>query len=419
MHTEDTDEKSSDPSFSNGMNTEEEHSQLLAAKNEMKILFVVTKGDMGGAQKRIIDLAESYTAAGYDVTVASGLGGYLPARLKDSGITHQRLQYLSRSNPLKIVAYIFELWNYLRKQQEVFDVVHLNSSSALAGALSCKAPLSGKPKAVFTFRGLSILAPGYKTNPLKKLFYKYSYKAFLPFVDVGVFQCEANQSTAHALDIKTNHDVVIKDGIDPATQTYLDPADAREKLEAMVGEDLSSKKLVGAIGRLSYQKHYAFLIRQLRKLKKHRTDVACIIIGDGPEYDHLAGIIHRLGLTDSVFLIGRQDNAAQFLAGFDVFTLVSRYEGLSMTLTEAMHAGVPLLVSDVGCSGSIVADQRMVFHPGSAVEFIDKLDDLLDADDRDELSQAVYTRSKDLVLDKSATKYMDLYSSILGKNATL
>jgi glycosyltransferase involved in cell wall biosynthesis len=97
------------------------------------------------------------------------------------------------------------------------------------------------------------------------------------------------------------------------------------------------------------------------------------------------------------------------MAGLDVFVLPSHYEGLSMTLTEAMHASVPLLVSDVGCSGSIVGDQRMVYRPGNASEFIEKLGSLLDADDRNTLSEAVYSRSKELVLERSKNTYLDLY----------
>ncbi|MEX2514711.1 MAG: glycosyltransferase [Candidatus Paceibacterota bacterium] len=414
MNQEDSIAQSS--AVSNGMNTDDGDSQLPVKTGGLKILLVVTKADMGGAQKRIIDMATRYRDAGHQVTVASGPGSYLPRKLAARDIKHHFLAYLSRANPLKILAYIVELWNYLRRQDEPFDVVHLNSSSALAGALAARAPQAGSPKTVFTFRGLSVLAPGYKTNSLKKRFYEYSFKAFLPFVDVGVFQCAANQKVARDLGIQTTTEVVISDGIDPDAVDFLDPATAREKLASMVDGDIADKLLVGSIGRLAYAKNYAFLIRQLRKLKKHRQDVAAIIIGDGPEYDHLAGCIHRLGLTDSVFLVGAEEDAAQYLAGFDVFVLPSHYEGLSMTLTEAMHAGVPLLVSDVGCSGGVVGDERMVFQPGDAVEFLDKLEGLLDADDRDELSKAVHRRAQELVLDRSISKYLDLYEDITSSS---
>jgi len=99
----------------------------------------------------------------------------------------------------------------------------------------------------------------------------------------------------------------------------------------------------------------------------------------------------------------------ELIHGFDVFTLTSRYEGLSMTLTEAMHAGVPLLVSDVGCASEVVKDERMGFSVGNAVEFITKLRILLEVEDDQALSAAVKARAEDLVLEKSAQAYLKLY----------
>jgi len=74
-----------------------------------------------------------------------------------------------------------------------------------------------------------------------------------------------------------------------------------------------------------------------------------------------------------------------------------------------MHAGVPLLVSNVGCSG----DERMIFCEGDAVEFIVTLRQLLDASNTEGLSMSVTKRAKELVLEKSAGEYMDLYRSLL------
>jgi glycosyltransferase involved in cell wall biosynthesis len=279
----------------------------------------------------------------------------------------------------------------------------------LAGAFACKLQTRNRPRVVFTFRGLSVLAPGYKTNALKKRFYEWSYKAFLPFVDVGVFQCETNRDTANDLGINTKHEAVIMDGINAEEIDFMPYKEARQKLEGLVRVELAGKKVVGTIGRLSYQKNYSFLIQQMRKLKKYRQDVVCLIIGDGPERAKLEGEIDRLGLADSVFLVGEVKGAAKLLRGFDVFTLTSRYEGLSMTLTEAMHAGVPLLVSDVGCSSSVVGDERMVFQAGDAIDFVTKIRELLELEDFEELTQKLQAQAKQLSLSASVERYLQLY----------
>jgi glycosyltransferase involved in cell wall biosynthesis len=228
-------------------------------------------------------------------------------------------------------------------------------------------------------------------------------------VDVGVFQCETNRDTANDLGINTKHEAVIMDGINAEEIDFMPYKEARQKLEGLVRVELAGKKVVGTIGRLSYQKNYSFLIQQMRKLKKYRQDVVCLIIGDGPERAKLEGEIDRLRLADSVFLVGEVKGAAKLLRGFDVFTLTSRYEGLSMTLTEAMHAGVPLLVSDVGCSSSVVGDERMVFQAGDAIDFVTKIRELLELEDFEELTQKLQAQAKQLSLSASVEGYLQLY----------
>ena len=99
---------------------------------DMKILIVITKSEIGGAQMFALSLARGLKAAGEDVSVAGGPGAYLPAELEKSGISFRRLENLERSrNPLKGLSFIRELKEYVFREK--FDVVHLNSTNALLG----------------------------------------------------------------------------------------------------------------------------------------------------------------------------------------------------------------------------------------------------------------------------------------------
>ena len=124
----------------------------------MKILIVITKAEIGGAQVFVLNLAKGLKLAGHQVTVASGLGSFLPEELKKEGIDFYQFKNLKRSfNPLANVKFVKELKAYVA--QNSFAVVHLNSSNALLGTWSLRALKlkTGKPKIVFTIHGLSLI----------------------------------------------------------------------------------------------------------------------------------------------------------------------------------------------------------------------------------------------------------------------
>ena len=104
-----------------------------------KILYVITKGNWGGAQRYVFDLATSLPPAQYIPVVAHGSGTELKEKLRKAGIRTLRIGGLSESRKpapqFSDSASFFALWRILN--QEKPDIVHLNSSrAALLGALA-------------------------------------------------------------------------------------------------------------------------------------------------------------------------------------------------------------------------------------------------------------------------------------------
>lgn len=99
------------------------------------------------------------------------------------------------------------------------------------------------------------------------------------------------------------------------------------------------------VGRLSPQKNQAILIRALAGLE----GVRLVLVGDGELRADLECQAAALGVADRVVFTGRVDAAtvADWLGAADLFVLPSFYEGLSLALIEALHAGLPVIVSDV------------------------------------------------------------------------
>ena len=103
----------------------------------MKILYVITRGSMGGAQENVRALAVAAKKSGHEVTVAFGETGWLAAEMNKAGVQTALLRGLRRSwNPLLALVYLRELRSLVRAQQP--DIVHFHSSNAMVGLLGIR-----------------------------------------------------------------------------------------------------------------------------------------------------------------------------------------------------------------------------------------------------------------------------------------
>jgi glycosyltransferase involved in cell wall biosynthesis len=317
----------------------------------MKILLVITRAEIGGAQTFVLTVARGLKKAGAEVSVAAGDGDYLPHELAKQSIPFFRLSSLKRNkNPFSIFFYVKELKLLIDK--EGFDVIHFNSTNTLPGVFSAR---SAKKKlmTVFTVHGLSVLDSGYKASFILKYIFKGYFKFFFSFIKKIVFVSQSDLTEAERQNI-TKRENVIYNGLEISADYFLNSDIARTELEKISGKNLSRNFLIGSIGRLAEQKNYNFLINNWSEIKKIKPEAKLVIIGEGPERERYEKLIKENGSSEDIFLIGEKSGASKLLKGFDLFLLPSIYEGLSISLIEALFSGIPILSSDVGGNSEII-----------------------------------------------------------------
>jgi glycosyltransferase involved in cell wall biosynthesis len=367
----------------------------------MKILIVITQGVIGGATNSIFLLAKGLKEKGVEVKIGFGEGEYLKEKLEKEKIDYVNFKWLKRTHgPLTNLFFIFEIKNFLKKEK--FDVVHFNSTNALFGAIGTKLT---KTKTVFTFHGLSILDPYYKKHIFLKPIYWIIFKFLLLFIDAPIFVSQNNLEYAQKIKL-TKKGVVIYNGI--PEPDFFDREKAINFFEEKLKIDLKDRFIIGSIGRLDYQKNYEFLISIFPKILKITEKAICLIIGDGPERKNLENLIKNLNLEDRIFLLGEIKNANQYLKSFDLFILPSRYEGLSITLIEALFAEIPIIASDVGGNKEIIGqenvyklnDERELLKLIKRIQYFEKI------------------KSKKFSLQNMIIEYLNLYKNILTASKT-
>ena len=214
--------------------------------------------------------------------------------------------------------------------------------------------------------------------------------------------------------------VVICNGIEPqpymaATQSN----DAREALRRELGFP-DDHLLIGNTGRLSQQKDNGPLIQAMASLKSLIPDVpyTLLLAGDGPDQQKLEELVHSLDLGEQVRLLGFRSDIPKFLAGIDIFVSPSLWEGLSISLLEAMAAAKPIVTTSILPNAELIEHQVTgLLVPARAPDQIAQA--IARFVNEPELAQSCATAARQRVLDhylidRMFQETLDLYIDLLS-----
>jgi glycosyltransferase involved in cell wall biosynthesis len=110
----------------------------------------------------------------------------------------------------------------------------------------------------------------------------------------------------------------------------------------------SQRLIVGSVGRLDEQKGYEYLIRAAQVVRKAHPEVLFVVAGDGPQRDELQDLIDSLDLRAHFRLLGFRSDAEVVTSAFDLYVCPSLWEGLPLTVLDAMALEVPVISTAVG-----------------------------------------------------------------------
>ena len=133
------------------------------------------------------------------------------------------------------------------------------------------------------------------------------------------------------------------------------------------------------VSRIVPVKRLDVFLNVVRQVADRNPQVKAVVVGDGEELPRMKRLAQDLKLTDHVDFVGHKTNVSLWLIQARVFVLTSDSEGLTLALIEAMLAGLPAVVSDVGDLGDLVHDGTNGWRvpPGTVDEFADRISTLL------------------------------------------
>ena len=355
------------------------------------ILHIISSFKSGGLENFALRLAHNQLVLGHNVKILSFQDGPLRLHAEQLGIEYY---ILSNCFLLKKIATIFQYFSTNR-----FDIIHAHNPTVLHCAAIGKI-ISGS-KLLMTDHA--------QTRGILRI--PSVFEWFLTDYVVAVSRHTANNTSKIGYKKEV---YVIHNGIETS---YHDKC--ASNLNKKIG--INDRPIIINVARLLPVKAQDTLIKAISFLRDKNIKVTLLIAGDGPEYEKLLSLCKKLNLDDNwVRLLGFRSDVSDLLSVSDIFALVSKKEGLPISILEAMLHGLPIIATPAGGVEELVHDGE---H-GIIVPF----------DDVSSLSDALAK----LILDKSfrikygnnarkhvqnnfsfsvtSEKYLSIYYKILGQN---
>jgi len=343
----------------------------------------------------------------YEITVIARSEGDLTRLLNEYGIHTVVLPALVRPiDPFRDPLALWQLYRCFRRRR--FDIVHTHSSKT--GFLGRIAARVAGVRAVFhTVHGL----PFHEfSGPWKRRVYALLERIGGCFTDRLIFVNHEERRLAVRLGLIADKKAsTIYNGVDLAQIDAHSGRRAALRGQWGLTED---DFLVGYVGRLWAQKDPQTLMRIIDLCRD--LPVRFCIVGDGPYYTRFK---ERQAEWKGTVLTGWMHDAVTVYPAFDVLILPSLWEGLSMTLLEAMAFGVPLIASDIKGNRECVAHgiNGYLCPPRAAAAFREAIEKIYaEPQLRAAMQDACLERSRRFFdAEKNSSRVIELYETALAE----
>ena len=165
------------------------------------------------------------------------------------------------------------------------------------------------------------------------------------------------------------------------------------------------------IGRFSQEKNHKGLIDAFKLFHQVKPHSVLTLIGNGDKFDEIKEYVDENGLEDVVRFLGLQTEVHRYIHDADIFVLPSHYEGIPMTLIEAMGTGVPIIATAVGGVPDMLTNGESALL--TAVDSQDVADAMLklanSAELRERLGKNALAQSVAFSSEEMARRYIAIY----------
>ena len=299
----------------------------------LKIAYIITLPDLGGAQSHVYELMKNIRDMYHVIPVLIiGKRGWLTEKAEgmhiETHIVPDLVREISPIHDFKANIAIQKLLKQIRP-----DIVHCHSSKA--GIIGRWAAKRCHIPAVFTAHGWAF-TEGVPEN--KRKIYRFIEKMAGTWCRKIICVSDYDKNLA-IREVPELHDKLI-------TVHNCIP-DTKYRKNWNEYNEANPLQII-TVARFSPQKKIKETLQILTESLKRKMPIHITFIGDGPQFNEFVNYAKELQLDNNVAFLGARTDVEKLLPQYDLFLLLSNWEGFPISIIEAMRAGLPVMASDVG-----------------------------------------------------------------------
>ncbi len=267
----------------------------------------------------------------------------------------------------------YDVYRFLKSNNIDIVQAHLIKPYAISGLVNI---LLGK-KFIFNYHGIFL-----KNNP----YYSFIERSIYSIIHYLIFLF-GRVNLVLAPSRKSKELLMMETKLFPEPKVYYNgyflsksQSESKSDLIYRIQQIKKDKLVIAVIGRLEIDKRVDKAINLLKKLIVRKKNIHLFIFGDGSLKTVLQNYIKSLNLISHVDLFGYVENIGIYYKLFDMVLFTSEWEGMPLTLWEAMANEVPVVAPDVGGFKEILEenDCGMIYQSNSLKDAENKIFHLLD-----------------------------------------
>lgn len=305
-----------------------------APSDGVRVMIVIHGLETGGAEMMVLHLARELSRAGHPVRVVSLHGDEtdVAGLMRRAGVDVVALNKAGGPDPRTVLR--------LRAQMRDFSPAVVHTHLPVLEYVLPAARLYGRRvRIIHTVHNLA------REETRHRVLRAVNRRAFSHGVVPVALNEEVRSSICREYALPASAVPVVGNGID---------------LDAFRGPQRRGPRGAGArllcVARLVPAKNHALLLRTVARLRESGRDVSLTLVGDGPLRGALEERARELGISQRVRFAGRRTDTPAFYRDCDLFVLLSDYEGMPMSIIEAMASGLPVVATRAGGVAELVDD---------------------------------------------------------------